>query len=163
VPDDITYTTMDSPIGELLLTVRGGALSGIYLTPHKGRPEVQPGWRRDDEALAPVRQQLEQYFAGERTSFDIDLAPVGTEFQRRVWEELAKIPYGETITYQELATRVGNPKAARAVGMANGRNPISIVVPCHRVIGADGKPRGYAGGADRKTWLLGLERSTAGG
>lgn len=159
MPDDILYTTMTSPVGDLLITASQGAVTGIYLDPHNGRPEVGVGWRRDDDTLAAVRQQLEQYFAGTRTVFDLALAPVGTPFQHRVWAELAKIPFGETISYRELATRVGNHRATRAVGSANGRNPISIVVPCHRVIAADGRPGGYAGGAHRKTWLLSAERT----
>lgn len=158
MPTDTTFTTVPSPLGDLLLTGHDGDLTGIYLTPHRRRPEVGPGWRPDEGALEPVVEQLQQYFAGTRTSFDLPLAPRGTPFQRQVWQELAKIPYGNTISYKELAARVGNPKAARAVGMANGRNPISIVVPCHRVISADGRSGGYAAGADRKTWLLEMER-----
>jgi methylated-DNA-[protein]-cysteine S-methyltransferase len=105
-----------------------------------------------------VREQLAEYFAGERREFDVPMQLAGTAFQRRVWEELVRIPYGTTITYAELARRVGRPTAVRAVGAANGRNPISILVPCHRVIGADGKLTGYGGGVERKQWLLELER-----
>ena len=112
----------------------------------------------DERACGTARRQLQEYFEGTRRSFDLRLAPEGTAFQRRVWEELRRIPYGETISYRELAGRIGQPTAMRAVGLANGRNPIAVVVPCHRVIGADGSLTGYGGGLDRKRYLLGLER-----
>jgi methylated-DNA-[protein]-cysteine S-methyltransferase len=117
--------------------------------------------RRDDDAVPFVeaKRQLAAYFRGDLEEFDLPLAPAGTEFQRRVWQELARIPYGATISYGELARRVGNPKAARAVGLANGRNPVPIVVPCHRVIGSDGRLSGYGGGLGRKEALLALERA----
>ena len=129
----------------------------------EGRSPVrtEPGWRRCDEAFAAVRGQLEEYFAGERTLFDVALEMEGTPFQRRVWRELEAIPYGETISYGELARRVGQPSAARAVGLANGRNPVAVIVPCHRVIGADGSLTGYGGGMERKRILLGLESGAA--
>jgi methylated-DNA-[protein]-cysteine S-methyltransferase len=115
---------------------------------------------RDDHAppFAAVKEQLAAYFRGDLQAFDLPLAPAGTPFQRRVWQELARIPYGETISYGELARRVGNPKAARAVGLANGQNPLPIIVPCHRVIGSDGRLTGYGGGLPRKEALLALER-----
>jgi len=114
-------------------------------------------WRRDEDQFRTVRQQLTAYFAGELQTFDLDLAPHGTAFQLRVWQALAEIPYGTTISYRQLAERVGNPNASRAVGLANGRNPISIVVPCHRVIGAKGALVGYGAGVERKRWLLAME------
>jgi len=149
-----TYTTMQSPIGELLLTSDGRALTRLLMSPF----EVDPSWVRDDAALHPFVDQLDDYFAGKRRDFDLPLAPAGTEFQLRVWAALREIPYGETWSYVELATRIGNPKACRAVGLANGRNPIAVIVPCHRVIGADGSLTGYGGGMERKRVLLDLER-----
>ena len=151
------YTTMPSPIGELLLTGDGTALTRLHMSPFT----IDPTWQRDDDALRDYIGQLEDYFAGGRRDFDIPLAPAGTEFQQRVWEALGEIPYGETWSYLQLATRIGNPKACRAVGLANGRNPIAVIVPCHRVIGANGSLTGYGGGMDRKRVLLDLERRTA--
>jgi methylated-DNA-[protein]-cysteine S-methyltransferase len=150
------YTTLESPIEPILLTSNGAALTGLYLVEHRHGPQIEADWVRDDEALPFVeaKRQLTAYFAGERTEFDLQLAPQGTEFQRRVWKELACIPYGVTISYGELARRIGQPGSARAVGLANGRNPISIIVPCHRVIGANGKLVGYGGGLSRKEALL---------
>jgi methylated-DNA-[protein]-cysteine S-methyltransferase len=151
------FTTVESPIGELTLTGDGQALTGLYMEHHRHRPPLDPGAVRDPAPFAEARWQLAQYFAGERTAFDLPLAPVGTPFQREVWDALVAIPYGQTISYGELARRVGRPAASRAVGLANGRNPISIVVPCHRVIGASGSLTGYGGGIDRKRFLLALE------
>jgi methylated-DNA-[protein]-cysteine S-methyltransferase len=154
------YSTLPTPIGELVLTADpDGALTRLYLP---NRPPDTSGWERDDALLEPVLRQLGEYFAGERTEFDLPLEPAGTPFQRSTWLALREIPYAETINYGQLALRVGNPKASRAVGLANGRNPISIVVPCHRVIGADGSLTGYGGGLDRKRLLLDLERRVAG-
>ncbi len=147
------YTTMESPIGELTLLGDEGALTGVWMGPK----EPEPGWVRDDEALAEPVAQLEQYFAGDRTEFELELAPRGTEFQQRVWNLLREIPYGETTTYGALALELGNPRSVRAVGLANGRNPLPIVVPCHRVIGADGSLVGFGGGLPRKRALLELE------
>lgn len=152
------FTTMPSPVGELVLTSDGEALTCV----HMGETRIEPAWVRDDARLADARRQLEEYFAGERREFTLPLAQGGTPFQRAVWAELVRIPYGETISYQELARRVGSPRASRAVGAANGKNPLGIVVPCHRVIGADGSLTGYAGGAERKQLLLELERRVAG-
>jgi methylated-DNA-[protein]-cysteine S-methyltransferase len=152
------YATYDSPVGPLLLLAAGQALLGLYM--QEGRRPGAVGAARSAAAgglLARVRDQLDEYFAGERVSFDLPLAPAGTAFQRLVWDELARIPYGRTTTYGELARRIDRPEAARAVGMANGRNPISIVVPCHRVIGSTGTLTGYAGGVERKRFLLDLE------
>jgi methylated-DNA-[protein]-cysteine S-methyltransferase len=122
-------------------------------------PTSSEDWERDDDGLAAVVDQLEAYFAGSRETFDVPLDLQGTDFQRRVWAGLLEIPYGETMSYGELARRVARPGASRAVGLANGRNPVAIIVPCHRVIGADGTLTGYGGGLDRKVWLLDHERS----
>lgn len=151
------YTTLPSPVGELLLTGDGTTLSGLYLPSPGGSPPAVAGLLRDDGAFRTAAAQLEAYFAGELTDFDLPLAPRGTPFQLRVWQALRDIPYGRTQSYGQLAARVGNPKASRAVGLANGRNPISIVVPCHRVIGAGGELTGYGGGLERKRQLLALE------
>jgi methylated-DNA-[protein]-cysteine S-methyltransferase len=146
------YDTIDSPLGELLLAGDGHALSAVHMD---GSPD--PGWRRDPGALREPAEQLRAYFAGELREFDLPLAPQGTPFQREVWDALREIPYGGTISYAELAAAVGRPDAARAVGAANGRNPIAIVIPCHRVIGASGALTGYGGGLRRKRLLLDLE------
>jgi methylated-DNA-[protein]-cysteine S-methyltransferase len=153
----VIYTTMPSPIGELLLLGDGESLIGLHMQAGRHPLAIRPAWTRDDEALAPVREQLEQYFAGRRTDFDLPLKLGGTAFQRTVWHELTRIPYGETISYGELARRIGRPDLARAVGTANGQNPIAVIVPCHRVIGANGKLVGYGGGLDNKRRLLELE------
>lgn len=155
------YTSVDSPLGELMLVGDGAALCGLHMM--EGRRSVNPGrgWERAGDAFTAPRAQLDEYFAGERTSFDLPVRMDGTPFQRRVWSELELIPYGETISYGELARRVGSPSAARAVGLANGRNPIAVIVPCHRVIGADGSLTGYGGGTERKRILLGLESGEA--
>jgi methylated-DNA-[protein]-cysteine S-methyltransferase len=151
-----------TPLGRLLLVgeldAKGDlALTGIYLEQHRRGPALDPAWVEDARAFGEVTRQLDEYFAGSRHSFDLPLAAAGTPFQCRVWDALAHIPWGATVTYAELAVRAGRPGAARAVGAAVGRNPISIVVPCHRVIGADGALTGYAGGVDRKAFLLALE------
>lgn len=151
------YTTLDSPIGELLLTSDREALRGLHMQAGPRAVASHPGWQRTEEPFGAVREQLEEYFAGRRRSFDLSLAPVGTPFQRRVWDALREIPYGETVSYGEIARRIGRPGAARAVGLANGRNPISVIVPCHRVIGAGGGLTGYGGGLERKRLLLELE------
>lgn len=145
---------MDSPIGRLTLTAEGDVLTGVHMHEQRHAPLLSPSIERDDAALAPFVAQLQAYFAGDLTDFDVPIELYGTEFQRRVWAALREIPYGETISYGELARRVGNPKASRAVGLANGRNPVAIVVPCHRVIGANGSLTGYGGGLERKVWLL---------
>lgn len=154
------YTLVDSPIGELLLAGDGRALHGLWMQDgDRGWAGRLPkgDWRRADEPFAAVRDQLGEYFAGERTAFDVPLVMDGTPFQRLVWAALREIPYGETTSYGELARRLGRPGGARAVGLANGRNPISIVVPCHRVIGASGNLTGFGGGLSRKRLLLDLE------
>lgn len=149
-----TMTTIDSPIGLLTLTSREGVLTGVHMHNQRHAPTLPATCERDDAPFARAVEQLRAYFAGELTEFDLPLQMHGTEFQRRVWAGLREIPYGETISYGELAERIGSPGASRAVGLANGRNPIAIIVPCHRVIGADGSLTGYGGGLDRKVWLL---------
>ena len=159
-----TYTTMPSPVGELLLTAEDGRLTGLYMPSDRyaRHAAAHPGAaRRDDAAFAAVRRQLEEYFAGERSSFDLPVAPAGTAFQQGVWSELQRIGYGTTITYAELAARIGRPTAIRAAGAANGANPVSIVIPCHRVIGSNGALTGYGGGLEAKRFLLELERAGA--
>jgi methylated-DNA-[protein]-cysteine S-methyltransferase len=151
------YTHMDSPIGELLLVGDGQALNGLFMQEGRTAAMIGAGWTRAEEPFACVRAQLTEYFDGRRTEFDLPLAPSGSPFQRRVWSALREIPYGETASYGEIARRVGVPSAPRAVGVANGRNPIAVIVPCHRVIGADGTLTGYGGGLERKRLLLDLE------
>jgi methylated-DNA-[protein]-cysteine S-methyltransferase len=154
------WTVIDTPIGPLRLVAQAGALAAIEFHPFADRPGL--GERTDgDPVLTATATQLAEYFGGTRTEFDLPLAPSGTEFQRRVWTELTRLGYGETASYGEIAHRLGlTNSASRAVGAANGRNPIPIVVPCHRVIGADGTLTGYAGGIERKQLLLDLERPT---
>jgi methylated-DNA-[protein]-cysteine S-methyltransferase len=146
------HLTLASPVGEILLTAEDDGLTGLFLAAEQRAPE--PGSAEGGPFLEDVRDQLEGYFAGGRRAFDISLAPAGTAWQRRVWDELGRIPFGETITYAELARRAANPMAIRAAGAANGQNPISIVIPCHRVVGSDGRLTGYSGGLDAKRWLL---------
>jgi methylated-DNA-[protein]-cysteine S-methyltransferase len=152
------FCYFQSPIGRLLLTSDGTALTGLYMEPSR-KVQSTDGWVEDGTAapLATAVRQLSEYFAGTRRTFDLPLRLQGTDFQKRVWQELTEIPYGQTWSYGELAKRIDNPSASRAVGLANGRNPISILVPCHRVIGADGSLTGYGGGLDRKRWLLAHE------
>jgi methylated-DNA-[protein]-cysteine S-methyltransferase len=150
------FTHFPSPVGPLLLMSNGKALTGLHTQSDKHRPVMKGDWV-EDASVAPlpeVARQLHAYFDGELAKFDLPLAPQGTEFQMQVWKELRNIPFGKTISYAELARRIGRPTASRAVGHANARNPISIVVPCHRVIGADNSLTGYAGGLDRKQALL---------
>lgn len=154
----MTYSIVSSPIGDLTVVERGGALVGLYLTGHRPAPRPETFGKRVEHALPAVEEQLGEYFEGRRTSFDLPLAASGTDFQERVWATLRTIPYGQTWTYGQLAEAIGRPGAARAVGLANGRNPISIVVPCHRVVGSTGSLTGYAGGMERKAFLLSLER-----
>lgn len=154
----LCHTTIDTPIGPLLLVGDGDALHGVGFVSGPRPPRVDPAWREDREPLAPVVAQLDEYFAGERTAFDLPLTFTGTPFQVAVWEALREIPYGQTISYGELALRVGRPSAVRAVGATNGRNPIPVIVPCHRVIGADGSLTGFGGGLPTKRALLELER-----
>lgn len=161
VAADRTHVTVDSPVGPLTIVAEDGTISALYMDaqrhapgPESFGPPADPG----DEPFAAAAAQLRAYFAGQLTEFDLPLSPAGTSFQHRVWDGLRAIPYGQTVSYGELARRLGSPAASRAVGLANGRNPIAIVVPCHRVIGADGSMTGYGGGLDRKRFLLALER-----
>ncbi len=151
----VTYTTtVPSPIGPLTLARRDGDLVAVRMQDQRHMAGVEPSWRRDDDRFDGVVGQLAEYFAGTRTGFDVPMELGGTEFQSNVWAALREIPFGETISYAELARRVGRPDAMRAVGQANGRNPLAVVVPCHRVVSADGSLGGYGGGLDRKRWLL---------
>lgn len=149
------YSLFPSPVSELLLLSNGEALTGLYMEPHTAKRTQ--GAVHDDSKFKRAREQLSAYFAGELPKFDLPLAPDGTDFQKQAWRALCKIPYGETISYGEQARRIGRPNAFRAVGTANGQNPISIIVPCHRVIGANGTLTGYGGGLPRKSWLLAHE------
>ncbi|MEQ1881801.1 MAG: methylated-DNA--[protein]-cysteine S-methyltransferase [Burkholderiales bacterium] len=150
------FTHFSSPVGPLLLISDGKALTGLHTQSDKYRPIMKDDWVEDASVspLPDVARQLRAYFNGELADFDLPLAPQGTAFQMQVWKELRNIPFGKTISYAELARRIGRPTASRAVGHANARNPISIIVPCHRVIGADNSLTGYAGGLERKQSLL---------
>ncbi len=147
-----------SPIGTLLLVGEQGRLRELHFANSPDNQMMAAASLQQDPSLAQVASQLDEYFRGERTSFELDLDLRGTDFQQRVWRELQKIPYGGTASYGDIATRIGNPKACRAVGMANRRNPIPIIIPCHRVIGRDGSLTGFGGGLDVKEQLLALER-----
>jgi methylated-DNA-[protein]-cysteine S-methyltransferase len=151
------YSTFDSPLGELLAVSDGNAVRGLHMQEGRTAITVRRGWEQSDEPFAALRTQLTEYFDGARTAFDVPLALAGSPFQRRVWHALQDIPYGETVSYGHVARRLGVPSAARAVGVANGQNPVCVIVPCHRVIGADGSLTGYGGGLDRKRLLLELE------
>jgi methylated-DNA-[protein]-cysteine S-methyltransferase len=153
----LLYDTIDSPIGTLLLVGDGHAVHRVDMQQGRRPTPIDPSWRREPEALADVATQLEEYFAGKRRTFELELSMAGSAFERRVWDELVEIPYGETASYGEIARRVGAVSAARAVGLANGRNPVAVIVPCHRVIGANGSLTGYGGGLERKRFLLELE------
>lgn len=156
---DRTTTTIPSPIGPITLTAVDGVVSGVFMGDHRHGPLASTLGRQDPGPFAEVTRQLGAYFAGELTAFDVPTEPeTGTAFQRRVWAALTGIGYGETASYGQLAAQLGQPTASRAVGMANGRNPLSILVPCHRVIGSDGKLVGYGGGVERKRHLLDMER-----
>ncbi|MBE7189184.1 methylated-DNA--[protein]-cysteine S-methyltransferase [Jatrophihabitans endophyticus] len=157
---DTLWTKIDSPVGPLLVARSAQPprpITALYLPSGKHPTEPAAGWIEDDDAFDDVRAQLAEYFAGDRLEFDLPLDAAGTAFQHSVWEALRAIPYGETRTYGQQALAIGLPTAVRAVGAANGRNPISIIVPCHRVIGADGSLTGYGGGVEAKRWLLGHE------
>jgi methylated-DNA-[protein]-cysteine S-methyltransferase len=159
----MNYTFVESPVGQVLISGDPDGIHSLFMAPQGiaprriSDPVPLAGWVRDDDALAEVRAQLREYFDGDRTGFDLPLAPAGTPFQQRVWAALRDIPYAGTTTYGALARSIGAPSAARAVGAAVGRNPISIIVPCHRVVGAGGSLTGFAGGLDNKKWLLAHE------
>jgi methylated-DNA-[protein]-cysteine S-methyltransferase len=156
------YTIVDSPLGELLLVGDGATLRGLYMQDGRRPAAIAPHWSWEPDAFAVATLQLDEYFAGRRTDFDLQLDLNGTPFQLRVWDALRRIGYGETSGYGELARRIGRPAAARAVGAANGSNPVSIVVPCHRLVGARGDLTGYAGGIESKKLLLDLEAKAVG-
>jgi methylated-DNA-[protein]-cysteine S-methyltransferase len=152
-----THATLRSPIGPLTLVADDGVLSGLYLPGHVRGPRLETLGGPEPDGFEEIAGQLAEYFAGARTGFTVPVAPAGTPFQQAVWRELTAIPYGRTRTYGQIADALGGRHLTRAVGAANGRNPISIVVPCHRVVGSDGSLTGYAGGLDRKRFLLDLE------
>jgi methylated-DNA-[protein]-cysteine S-methyltransferase len=156
------YTELASPIGSLLVVGDPQLLTGLYMTEHRHQPAMPAGCTRNDHAFRHVREQLQAYFAGKLRQFEVAVAGRGSPFQRSVWQALSEIPFGVTESYGALARRIGNANASRAVGLANGKNPISIIVPCHRVIGANGSLTGYGGGLERKQWLLEHERRVAG-
>ncbi|MGP4044640.1 methylated-DNA--[protein]-cysteine S-methyltransferase [Streptomyces sp. 2A115] len=155
------HMVIDSPYGPLTLVARDAVLCGLYMVGQRHRPPEESFGEPDDTPFGETVDQLQAYFAGELKDFDLPLHLDGTSFQRTVWEQLQKIPYGETRSYGELADALGNPKASRAVGLANGKNPLGIIVPCHRVVGSDGSLTGYGGGLERKRRLLDFERGTA--
>ena len=155
--NQISYTWYESPVGPLLLAGSRAALRHVSFSAGKHAVAIDPHWTEDRETFTEVIRQLTEYFAGERKTFTLELDPPGTEFQRSVWAELREIPYGETISYKQLAERIRKPKAVRAVGAANGANPIPIIIPCHRVIGHDGGLTGFGGGLPLKKRLLELE------
>jgi O-6-methylguanine DNA methyltransferase len=158
VPETIHYSHIDSPVGPLLLAVSERGLVALEF----GRGRVDAGWVESAEKTASCARQLEEYFSGRRRRFDLPLDLRGTDFQKRCWQELLEIPYGETRSYAQIARAIGNPQAVRAVGLANGQNPIAIIVPCHRVIGSDGSLTGYGGGLEAKRKLLELEGALSG-
>jgi len=153
-----THSIADSPLGPLTLVADDGVLSGLYMTEQRHRPAEASFGERDPAAFGSVNEQLKAYFEGKLTRFDVPLALAGTPFQQRVWAALQEIPYGSVAAYGQLADRLGQPGASRAVGLANGRNPVGIIVPCHRVVGSDGNLTGYGGGLGRKRFLLDFER-----
>lgn len=158
----LQYSQMESPIGVLLLAGERGRLHLVGFPSGKMALEPHSSWTRNDASFRNVQKQLNEYFTSKRTTFDLELAPEGTEFQLRVWTALQSIPFGETRSYGEVAKQIGEPKAVRAVGAANGRNPIPIIIPCHRVIGANGSMTGFGGGIDTKVRLLALEKRDGG-
>lgn len=158
----IRHGHLDSPIGRLLVVATGEALSGLWIADHERAPAPPPGSVEGGATVDRVHDQLAGYFAGTRVDFDLPLALEGTPFQREVWRALLDVPYGATASYRDIAVRIGRPRAVRAVGAANGANPISIVVPCHRVVGQDGSLTGYGWGTARKRWLLDHEQVAAG-
>jgi methylated-DNA-[protein]-cysteine S-methyltransferase len=159
---NISYEWTESPVGQLLVVADHEGLLELAFESGRTPPNVDPAWQGGGDAVREPIRQLRAFFAGKLREFDLPLKPRGTPFQQRVWRELCGIPYGETISYGELARRVGNPAASRAVGLANGANPIAIIIPCHRVIGASGKLTGYGGGIEKKRWLLDFEHNQLG-
>lgn len=161
-PMNRTHTLVDSPIGPLTLVAEDGVVCAVYMDAQRYRPADADFGVPDDAAFDEPKRQLQEYFAGRRTAFDFPIALSGTDFQRDVWTALRDIPFGTTTTYRDLAESIGRPTAMRAVGLAVGHNPVSVVVPCHRVVGANGALTGYAGGLPRKQFLLNLERGGTG-
>lgn len=155
--EPVWYDELPTPIGRLLLVADARGLRQVWFETGRHRKTPDPGWLRDAAKLAFARVQLEEYFAGERRTFELPLHPLGTPFQLAVWRALATIPYGATVSYGDMARRIGQPNAVRAVGAANGRNPLPIVLPCHRVIGSDGSLTGFGGGLPTKRFLLAFE------
>lgn len=153
-------STLESPVGDLLLLADELGLRALYME-YRRYPPIAADWRRDEARFTRAKQQLRAYFGRELRDFDLPLSVVGSPFQKRVWDELLRIPYGQTVSYGSLARTLGDAKASRAVGLANGRNPISIIVPCHRVVGSTGSLTGYGGGIERKRWLLAHESGEA--
>lgn len=160
-PAPISHTVVDSPLGPLTLVAEGSALVGLYLPEQSHVPAVSSFGPRDDTVLPSAREQLQAYWSGELTAFDVPLDVRGTPFQLAVWQAVREVPYGQTCSYADLAAAVGRPTAVRAVGAANGRNRICLVIPCHRVVGAGGALTGYSGGVERKRYLLDLEARRA--
>jgi methylated-DNA-[protein]-cysteine S-methyltransferase len=156
----IYYTEIESPIGPLFLTMESDHLTNVCMSQQKRSVEVQPDWILNNRPFLAIAKQFAEFFRGKRREFNVPLRMRGTDFQRSVWDELRKIPYGTTTTYGEIAKRIRNPKAVRAVGLANGQNPIPIIVPCHRVIGSNGKLTGFGGGLENKAFLLQLEQQS---
>lgn len=153
------YQWMESPLGQLLIVADDAGLLQLAFGAGRTPPKIDSRWTRGGVPIRRPLQQLQAFFGGELRDFDLPLKPHGTPFQQHVWKELCMIPYGQTISYGELARRVGNPAASRAVGLANGSNPIAVIIPCHRVIGSNGKLTGYGGGLENKRWLLDFERN----
>ncbi|MEX0952699.1 MAG: methylated-DNA--[protein]-cysteine S-methyltransferase [Nitriliruptoraceae bacterium] len=151
------HAYLPSPLGDLLVTGDDGVVTGLYLPDHRRGPQVSATWGHDPGAFDGLREQLDEYLTGRRTTFDVEVRLDGTCLQQRVWQELRTLSYGERVSYGQLAQRIDRPTAVRAVASAVARNPVSIVVPCHRVVGSDGRLTGYAGGVERKQWLLELE------
>ena len=148
------FTHHSSPLGEILLTMQEGQLTGLWIQGEKHCPVINPRWQTNAAPFSQVRKQLDEYFAGTRKEFSLDIFTKGTAFQHSVWQQLAKIPYGTTASYASLAESISHPRATRAVGTANGKNPICIIIPCHRVIATNGNLAGYSGGISHKKWLL---------
>ncbi|HEY6565561.1 MAG TPA: methylated-DNA--[protein]-cysteine S-methyltransferase [Pirellulaceae bacterium] len=153
----VWYSYAPSPLGNLLMTANEDGLTGLFFPCHQQRSAPQSGWVSDAQPFQNLRRQLDAYFRGNLRDFDVPLSMSGTPFEQRVWTALREIPYGVTVSYRDIAEQIGQGKAFRAVGLANGRNPIPILVPCHRVIGANGQLTGYGGGLETKKWLLELE------
>lgn len=157
----MTYDYLDTPRGRMMLVSSGRGLAGVYFVGQKHFPKLGEAWQRDGKGLARAKRELLEYFAGRRKRFSVPLDPQGTPFQRAVWREIAKVGFGETITYGELARRAGFPGSARAAGAATGRNPLGVIVPCHRIVGSNGALTGYAGGLGRKRTFLALEATAS--